>query len=147
MWNGIEMRMWWLCLTVQAPRPVITSVNGTDTSVNVSWTSEDVTVTKCQIRYRRLDTESWTEVRALTWLMSHQHTWTLLSFVWSECDRLCVRVSCWTFVWSLCTSSVIFSPSLNTVWASAAVTSPATGVNGVLKLGSWPQRPVSVNII
>ncbi|XP_056628246.1 interleukin-6 receptor subunit beta isoform X2 [Triplophysa dalaica] len=46
---------------VQAPRPVITSVNSTDTSLNVSWTSKDVTVTKCQIRYRRLDTESWTE--------------------------------------------------------------------------------------
>ncbi|CAM4719797.1 unnamed protein product [Leuciscus chuanchicus] len=47
---------------VQAPRPVITSVNVTDSSVNVTWNGG--TITKCRIRYKRLNTESWTEKTA-----------------------------------------------------------------------------------
>ncbi|XP_051758819.1 interleukin-31 receptor subunit alpha isoform X2 [Ctenopharyngodon idella] len=46
---------------VQAPRPVIMSVNVTDSSVNVTWNSGIITVTKCRIRYKHLNTESWTE--------------------------------------------------------------------------------------
>ncbi|KAI2661938.1 Interleukin-6 receptor subunit beta [Labeo rohita] len=45
----------------QAPQPLITSVNATETSINVTWNSREKTVTKCKIRYRRLNTESWTE--------------------------------------------------------------------------------------
>ncbi|XP_039509043.1 interleukin-12 receptor subunit beta-2-like [Pimephales promelas] len=44
---------------VQAPRPVITSVNVTDSSVNVTWNGGRTT--KCRIRYKRLNTDSWTE--------------------------------------------------------------------------------------
>ncbi|XP_067270699.1 interleukin-31 receptor subunit alpha isoform X2 [Pseudorasbora parva] len=46
---------------VQAPQPVITSVNATDSSISVSWTSGFITVTKCRIRYKRLSTDRWTE--------------------------------------------------------------------------------------
>ncbi|XP_077073648.1 interleukin-6 receptor subunit beta [Siphateles boraxobius] len=44
---------------VQAPRPVITSVDVTDSSVNVTWNGG--TITKCRMRFKRLNTESWTE--------------------------------------------------------------------------------------
>ncbi|KAK7136444.1 hypothetical protein R3I94_014934 [Phoxinus phoxinus] len=49
----------YLKVVVQAPRPVITSVNVTDSSVNVTWNGGSIT--KCRIRYKRLNTESWTE--------------------------------------------------------------------------------------
>ncbi|KAG7332358.1 hypothetical protein KOW79_004192 [Hemibagrus wyckioides] len=42
----------------QAPRPVITSVNATATSLNVTWNKGQST--KCQIRYRCSTTEQWT---------------------------------------------------------------------------------------
>ncbi|XP_026124654.1 interleukin-6 receptor subunit beta-like [Carassius auratus] len=45
----------------QAPRPLITSVNATDSSISVTWTSATTPITKCKIRYKRLNTESWTE--------------------------------------------------------------------------------------
>ncbi|XP_056097882.1 interleukin-31 receptor subunit alpha [Rhinichthys klamathensis goyatoka] len=48
---------------VQAPRPVITSVNVTDSSVNVTWNGGRIT--KCRIRYKRLNTESWTKTADL----------------------------------------------------------------------------------
>ncbi|XP_067250325.1 interleukin-6 receptor subunit beta [Chanodichthys erythropterus] len=46
---------------VQAPRPVITSVNVTDSSVNVTWNGGKIQLTKCRIRYKHLKTESWTQ--------------------------------------------------------------------------------------
>ncbi|XP_051524452.1 interleukin-6 receptor subunit beta-like isoform X2 [Myxocyprinus asiaticus] len=45
---------------IQTPRPVITSVNTTDTSLTITWTSGKGTITKCLIRHKHLN-ESWTE--------------------------------------------------------------------------------------
>ncbi|XP_016392062.1 interleukin-6 receptor subunit beta [Sinocyclocheilus rhinocerous] len=50
---------------IQAPRPLISSVNVTDSSINVTWTSGKIPVTKCKIRYKRLNTESWAETADL----------------------------------------------------------------------------------
>ncbi|KAA0714498.1 hypothetical protein E1301_Tti021943 [Triplophysa tibetana] len=86
---------------VQAPRPVITSVNGSDTSVNVSWTSEDVTVTKCQIRYRRLDTESWTETGVLDVCVEFVHIiCDLQPFTEYSVSVCCCHESCRWSQWS-----------------------------------------------
>ncbi len=51
-------------VVVQAPRPLISFVNATDSSIYVTWTSgETPLITQCRIRYKRLNAESWTEVR------------------------------------------------------------------------------------
>ncbi|XP_026767725.3 interleukin-31 receptor subunit alpha isoform X2 [Pangasianodon hypophthalmus] len=44
----------------QAPCPVITSVNATVTSLNVTWNKGHRHSTKCQIRYKCSTTEQWT---------------------------------------------------------------------------------------
>ncbi|XP_059358882.1 interleukin-6 receptor subunit beta isoform X2 [Carassius carassius] len=48
---------------IKVPRPLITSVNATDSSINVTWTSGKIPIRiiKCKIRYKRLNTKSWTE--------------------------------------------------------------------------------------
>ncbi|XP_051508628.1 interleukin-6 receptor subunit beta-like isoform X2 [Myxocyprinus asiaticus] len=50
---------------IQAPRPVVTSVNTTDTSLTITWTSGKRTIEKCLIRYKRFN-ESWTETEVFT---------------------------------------------------------------------------------
>ncbi|KAL1268943.1 hypothetical protein QQF64_031232, partial [Cirrhinus molitorella] len=45
----------------QAPQPLITSVNVTDSSINVTWDGSEKSITECRIRYKRLNAESWTE--------------------------------------------------------------------------------------
>ncbi|XP_058641470.1 interleukin-6 receptor subunit beta isoform X1 [Onychostoma macrolepis] len=52
---------------IQAPRPLITSVNVTDSSIKITWTSGKIplNITKCKIRYKLLDTESWTETASV----------------------------------------------------------------------------------
>lgn len=52
-----------LFFLAKAPRPVITSVNATATSLNVTWNKGQST--KCQIRYRCSTTEQWTVVKHL----------------------------------------------------------------------------------
>ncbi|XP_043102221.1 interleukin-6 receptor subunit beta isoform X2 [Puntigrus tetrazona] len=48
---------------IQAPRPLITSLNATDSSVSLTWSSVNMSlsITKCKVRYKRLDAKSWTE--------------------------------------------------------------------------------------
>uniref|UniRef100_A0A8C2L4Y4 Fibronectin type-III domain-containing protein n=1 Tax=Cyprinus carpio TaxID=7962 RepID=A0A8C2L4Y4_CYPCA len=50
---------------IQAPQPLISSVDVTDSSINVTWTSGENPVTKCKIRYKCLNSESWTETADL----------------------------------------------------------------------------------
>ncbi|KAK3540582.1 hypothetical protein QTP70_034338 [Hemibagrus guttatus] len=63
----------------QAPRPVITSVNATATSLNVTWNKGQST--KCQIRYRRSNTEQWT---VLTYTYAPIHIQDLLTVTEKE---------------------------------------------------------------
>ncbi|XP_052460982.1 interleukin-6 receptor subunit beta isoform X1 [Carassius gibelio] len=50
---------------IKAPRPLITFVNVTDSSINITWTTGKEPVTKCKIRYKCINTESWTETADL----------------------------------------------------------------------------------
>ncbi|XP_060737382.1 interleukin-6 receptor subunit beta isoform X3 [Tachysurus vachellii] len=49
-----------LIAITQAPRPVITSVNATATTLNLTWNKGHWHSTKCQIRYKCSTTEQWT---------------------------------------------------------------------------------------
>ncbi|XP_076859632.1 interleukin-6 receptor subunit beta isoform X2 [Brachyhypopomus gauderio] len=49
----------------QAPCPTITSVNATETSIHVGWTSGEWHCTECRFHYRLCTTELWTVVSVI----------------------------------------------------------------------------------